>query len=37
MLASSAFPTHQPATRIDLMEQILARHGEADLASAIVT
>jgi hypothetical protein len=25
------------ATRIALMEQILARHGEADLASAIVT
>jgi predicted nuclease of predicted toxin-antitoxin system len=30
-------PDAPAATRIALMEQILARHGEADLASAIVT
>jgi hypothetical protein len=30
-------PDVPAATRIALMEQILARHSEADLASAIVT
>jgi predicted nuclease of predicted toxin-antitoxin system len=30
-------PDVPAATRIALMEQILARHGDADLASAIVT
>lgn len=30
-------PDVPAATRIGLMEQILARHGEADLTSAIVT
>jgi len=37
MPESFAFRTVPSPARIALMEQILARHGEMDLASAIVT